>query len=156
MFVFLVLQMKRRQLIYSIFSTSTVAVGSQLVRYQPVRASQMEIKKTSQKTSTKTDYEIIVIGAGAAGLAAARSLQDAGLFVDFRTDPHSQMAYSYVPVGGTGLRKKLAQPVDNILFFAGEATNVNRPSTVHGAIESGLRVAREILSMKSSTVNVRE
>ncbi|MDJ0696044.1 NAD(P)/FAD-dependent oxidoreductase [Mastigocoleus sp. MO_188.B34] len=84
-----------------------------------------------------------------------RRLTDA-LFVDFRTDPYSQMAYSYVPVGGTGLRKKLAQPVDNILFFAGEATNVNRPSTVHGAIESGLRVAREVLSMKSSMENVRE
>ena len=70
------------------------------------------------------------------------------LFVDWRTDPYSRMAYSYVPVGGAGLRKKLAQPINNVLFFAGEATNVNRPSTVHGAIESGLRAARELLPMK--------
>ena len=67
------------------------------------------------------------------------------LFVDWRTDPYARMAYSYVPVGGTGLRAQLAQPVDNVLFFAGEATHVTRPSTVHGAIESGLRAAREVL-----------
>ena len=70
------------------------------------------------------------------------------LFVDWRTDPYSRMAYSYVPVGGTGLRKKLAQPIENVLFFAGEATHVIRPSTVHGAIESGLRAAKEVLQTK--------
>lgn len=76
------------------------------------------------------------------------------LFVDWGIDPYSQMAYSYVPVGGTGLRNKLAQPIENVLFFAGEATHVTRPSTVHGAIESGLRAAREIVKIKSSMKNI--
>lgn len=75
------------------------------------------------------------------------------LFVDWRTDPYSQMAYSYVPVGATGLRTQLAQPVENVLFFAGEATHMTRPSTVHGAIESGLRAAREVMRLKSGVGN---
>ena len=66
------------------------------------------------------------------------------LFIDWRTEPYSHMAYSYVPVNGTGLRKQLAQPVGNVLFFAGEATHVTSPATVHGAIESGLRSAKEV------------
>ncbi|MCA9826635.1 MAG: FAD-dependent oxidoreductase, partial [Dehalococcoidia bacterium] len=31
------------------------------------------------------------------------------------------------------------------LYFAGEATSTTRPATVHGAIESGIRAAGEIL-----------
>lgn len=66
-------------------------------------------------------------------------------FVDWQADPYARMAYSYVPVGGFGLRSKLAKPLENLLFFAGEATHVTRPSTVHGAIESGYRAANEML-----------
>lgn len=68
------------------------------------------------------------------------------LFVDWQADPYSRMAYSYVPVKGHGLREQLAQPVDSVLFFAGEATHPTRAATVHGALESGIRAAREILS----------
>jgi monoamine oxidase len=60
------------------------------------------------------------------------------------------MSYSYIPVGGAGLRAKLAQPVDEVLYFAGEATNVIRPATVHGALESGVHAARA--AMGASTV----
>jgi monoamine oxidase len=67
------------------------------------------------------------------------------LFVDWQADPYSRMAYSYVPVDGVGLRSQLAQPVENVLFFAGEATHVTRAGTVHGAMESGFRAAREVL-----------
>jgi monoamine oxidase len=67
------------------------------------------------------------------------------LFVDWQADPFSRMAYSYVPVNGVGWRSRLADPVENVLFFAGEATHITRPATVHGAIESGFRAANEIL-----------
>lgn len=67
-------------------------------------------------------------------------------FVDWQADPYAQMAYSYVPVDGAGLRSQLAQPVDRALFFAGEATHPTRAATVHGALESGSRAAQEILS----------
>ncbi|NEP59943.1 MAG: monoamine oxidase, partial [Symploca sp. SIO2G7] len=41
-------------------------------------------------------------------------------------------------------RDILAQPVDNLLFFAGEATSGNYPGTVHGAFLSGVQVASGI------------
>ncbi|MEO0537817.1 MAG: NAD(P)/FAD-dependent oxidoreductase [Cyanobacteria bacterium P01_A01_bin.123] len=76
----------------------------------------------------------------------AERLIDA-LFVDWQADPYAQMAYSYVPVNGAGLRSQLAQPIDQVLFFAGEATHPTRAATVHGALESGMRAAHEILSV---------
>ena len=41
----------------------------------------------------------------------------------------------------------LAAPVADRLFFAGEATYRERPSTVHGAYLSGLRAAEVILDL---------
>ena len=79
----------------------------------------------------------------AARLADAR-------FVDWQADSYARMAYSYVPVNGVGLRSQLAQPVDRTLFFAGEATHPTRAATVHGALESGIRAAQEILSTRAS------
>jgi monoamine oxidase len=41
---------------------------------------------------------------------------------------------------------KLAEPVANTLYFAGEATNSDGYNgTVHGAIATGLRAAKELL-----------
>jgi monoamine oxidase len=68
-----------------------------------------------------------------------------GRFVAWGVDPWSRMGYSYVPVGATGLRTQLAAPVDNVLYFAGEATHVTCAATVHGALASGLRAAAEVL-----------
>ena len=79
----------------------------------------------------------------------AERLVDA-LFVDWQADPYARMAYSFVPVNGVGLRSQLAQPVDQVLFFAGEATHTTRAATVHGALESGIRAANEILSLNTS------
>ena len=60
-------------------------------------------------------------------------------------DPYTYGSYSYLPIGATpDDRLALAQPVNQILFFAGEATSVNSPATVHGAYMSGERAAREI------------
>ena len=79
----------------------------------------------------------------------ANRLVDA-LFVDWQADPYARMAYSYGPVGSVGLRSQLAQPVDHVLFFAGEATHPTRAATVHGAFESGIRAAHEILSLNTN------
>ena len=44
------------------------------------------------------------------------------------------------------MSEALARPIDNTLFFAGEATDVSgHNGTVHGAIASGNRAAAEIL-----------
>ncbi len=70
---------------------------------------------------------------------------EASYFHDWRHDPFSLGAYSYVPVNALAAQKVLAEPVAAKLFFAGEATSVGHVGTVHGAIESGQRAAREIL-----------
>jgi monoamine oxidase len=65
------------------------------------------------------------------------------------TDPFSLGAYSYIPVGGLKAQAALAEPVENTLYFAGEAANKKgHHGTVHGAIASGLRAA-EIIQQAS-------
>lgn len=61
-------------------------------------------------------------------------------------DPFSRGAYSYVPLGASGADyDALAEPVGERLFFAGEATSREHPSTVHGAYFSGLREAARLV-----------
>jgi monoamine oxidase len=67
-------------------------------------------------------------------------------FHDWQSDSLSQGAYAYVPVDGLEHQLNLAKPIDDTLFFAGEATSVGHIGTVHGAIQSGQRAAREILA----------
>ncbi|HUS35415.1 MAG TPA: NAD(P)/FAD-dependent oxidoreductase [Verrucomicrobiae bacterium] len=64
---------------------------------------------------------------------------------DWRADSDIGGAYSYIPVNGLDLPKALAAPIEDTLFFAGEATAMDaQMGTVSGAIESGLRVVAEI------------
>jgi monoamine oxidase len=67
------------------------------------------------------------------------------LMHDWQADPFARGGYSYVKVGGTGAREKLAAPLDETLYFAGEATDTEQSGTVGGALASGMRAAREIL-----------
>ncbi|MDQ2936691.1 MAG: FAD-dependent oxidoreductase [Acidobacteriota bacterium] len=52
-------------------------------------------------------------------------------------------------MNGLEAQQTLARPLDNTLFFAGEATSVGHIGTVHGAIESGHRAAKEVLASLS-------
>lgn len=73
----------------------------------------------------------------------------AAYFHDWDSDPFSQGAYSYVKAGGESCPRTLGSPLANILFFAGEATDTSgHNGTVHGAIASGQRAAREILESR--------
>jgi monoamine oxidase len=68
---------------------------------------------------------------------------------DWEQDPFARGAYSYVTVGGGSARAELGRPVENTLFFAGEATDIHdEAGTVTGALESGLRAAREVLAIR--------
>ena len=59
------------------------------------------------------------------------------------SDPFAYGSYSFQAVGSRpGLRKELARPLSNKLFFAGEATEQDYFSTAHGAYLSGLRAAK--------------
>ena len=64
---------------------------------------------------------------------------------DWNGDPFSRGAYSYVPVDGLESQRVLVAPVEETLFFAGEATSIGHIGTVHGAIHSGERAAEDIL-----------
>jgi monoamine oxidase len=66
--------------------------------------------------------------------------------VSWALDPYALGGYAHVPPGHADARLLLAQPEGGVLFFAGEATAYDsNPQTVHGALESGWRAAREIL-----------
>ncbi len=68
-----------------------------------------------------------------------------GRFIDWGNDPWSRTGYSFVPPGAAGLRAVLSEPIGRVLHFAGEATHIVRPGSVHGAIESGERAVAELL-----------
>lgn len=63
---------------------------------------------------------------------------------DWQADPFSRCAYSYAGVSGAEAARALARPVEQTLFFAGEATSSDETGTVAGAVESGRRAAREV------------
>ena len=65
---------------------------------------------------------------------------------DWSADPFSREAYSYAAVGGASAADVLARPAGGTLFFAGEATDREQSGTVPGAIASGRRAARQVLS----------
>jgi monoamine oxidase len=69
----------------------------------------------------------------------------ANYFHDWQADPFSRGAYSYAGVGGKNAHQALGRPLEGVLFFAGEATSGDQTGTVAGAIDSGHRVAREIV-----------
>jgi len=65
---------------------------------------------------------------------------------DWQRDPFSCGAYSYVLAQGAGARRSLARPVDDTLFFAGEACDTGgEAATVGGALKSGVRAAQQVL-----------
>ena len=82
---------------------------------------------------------------GAQRAAPARQVEGWRLH-NWCLDPFARGAYSYAGVGGLEARRRLAVPVENTLYFAGEATDTEgHAATVHGALASGRRAARQIL-----------
>jgi monoamine oxidase len=65
---------------------------------------------------------------------------------DWQGDPFSCGAYSYVVAQGAGARRSLARPMQDTLYFAGEACDAHgEAATVGGALRSGIRASREVL-----------
>lgn len=65
-------------------------------------------------------------------------------------DPFARGSYSHALPGHAGKRAVLAASVDGRIFFAGEATSPNFFTTAHGAQESGVRAAREVIGQPPS------
>lgn len=67
---------------------------------------------------------------------------------DWHTDPFSAGSYSYVTAGGFEFSQTAGRPVENTLWFAGEAmASEGYWGTVHGALASGRRAAAEIVAL---------
>jgi monoamine oxidase len=69
---------------------------------------------------------------------------DGTVVADWSVDPFSRGAYAVVPAGALPAQRMLAEPVEDTIFFAGEATDPARAGTVHGALRSGAREASRI------------
>ena len=66
---------------------------------------------------------------------------------DWAKEPFVGGAYSYATVGMGNAREVLAEPINNKVFFAGEATHQNgHNSTVQGALETGEREAINVIN----------
>ncbi|TWV45980.1 FAD-binding protein [Streptomyces misionensis] len=99
----------------------------------------------------KTDEEVV-----SSVLAALREIHGdsvpepvAHWITRWGNDPHALGSYSYVAVGSShDDHDALAEPVDGVLHFAGEATCGREPATVHGALQSGHRAAERILGSR--------
>jgi len=88
-----------------------------------------------------------VLGRSASDL---EGLLESANIVDWAQDPYSRGAYVYhlaeAPASTTA---DLAAPEEDTLYFAGEATSLTeRSGTVDGAMESGLRAAKEALAKR--------
>jgi monoamine oxidase len=69
------------------------------------------------------------------------------------SDPFALGSYSYAMPGHADDRARLATPVDQRLFFAGEACSPNFFSTAHGAYVSGCEAAeRAVASLRRLVV----
>ncbi|MBK8906201.1 MAG: FAD-dependent oxidoreductase [Anaerolineaceae bacterium] len=65
---------------------------------------------------------------------------------NWQNDPLANGSYSFDQVGQRpDDRQTLAEPINQQLFFAGEATHPHFYATVHGAYETGVRAAREVI-----------
>lgn len=65
---------------------------------------------------------------------------------DWNADPYARGAYSYAVAGCQNGPERLAEPIANTLFFAGEATTTDL-GTVHGAIKSGYSAAEKLAEL---------
>lgn len=63
-------------------------------------------------------------------------------------DQWARGSYSFALPGKAACRQTLAKPVDDRLFFAGEACSTHDFSTAHGALETGIAAAEQALAAR--------
>lgn len=100
--------------------------------------------------ATANGHGVAVMARRTSARAARRSVVSRWV-----TDADADGAYSYLRVGSTpAARHRLATEIVSGLWFAGEATAVDAPGTMHGAWRSGERAARQVLVAGSASVLV--
>lgn len=69
----------------------------------------------------------------------------------WHSDPFALGAYSYASPGNADCRAVLAEPVDNRLFFAGEACSPHDFSTAHGGYLTGVAAAERVIASRNTS-----
>src|SRR5579863_5730449 len=64
------------------------------------------------------------------------------------SDPFALGSYSFALPGRADCRQTLAEPVDERLFFAGEACSRNDFSTAHGGYLTGVAAAEQVIALR--------
>ncbi len=124
-----------------------IELPSFLTGWAPFRSAERLSGQSQQSVVQRASQTLAVL------LSMSEQKLEGGLetayFHDWQSDPFSRGAYSYSKVGSDGAQQVLGAPVENVLFFAGEATDVSgHNGTVHGAIASGYRAVEEILQRR--------
>ena len=101
-----------------------------------------------QGPGTATDFCLEALRAtyGAEALKHVRRTDETA----WHTNPLTLGAYSFAKVGAAAARGVLAEPLEEKIFFAGEATMRDTYSTVHGAYLSGQRAADEVMTARGA------
>lgn len=88
------------------------------------------------------------------GMYGRRIPEPTGLLrTQWKSNPYMRGAFSYNKLGAFGKdRDVLAEPLNDCLFFAGEATHRRRFGSVNGAYLSGLRTVDEILTLSTASM----
>jgi len=109
----------------------TLAIGYLAGRF----AEQLESHGTKAMTNFAEEYLVKAFGSD---IRKARIGADAS---HWRSDRHIGGGYSYALPGAAGVRDLLNNPINNRIFFAGEACSIPHFGTVNGANESGFAAA---------------
>jgi monoamine oxidase len=79
-----------------------------------------------------------------------RNAIDGMITTAWHSEPLTLGSYSYARPGGADARRVLQHPVDDRLYFAGEASSIAHYGTAHGAFlsgqDAGQRVAAGIIA----------
>jgi monoamine oxidase len=71
----------------------------------------------------------------------------------WHTEPWSLGSYSYAVPGGSPARQTLSEPIDQMIYFAGEAISIHHYGTCHGAYLSGLKAAKDCVKSFSARLS---
>jgi monoamine oxidase len=86
---------------------------------------------------------------GAFGKEFAKRIKPIGMHL-WKADAFARGSYSYALPGKADCRAALAVPVEDRLFFAGEACSQSGYSTAHGAYLTGIAAAEQIIASRGS------
>ena len=101
------------------------------------------LEKQGSEASRQYFEEALVDVLGSEGRKALREFKVSA----WGFDPWIRGAYSSQKPGSRDMRKRLAEPLDERLYFAGEATSGNFLNTAHGAYISGGRAVNEVMDL---------